>query len=158
MLPYTPYGRYRTFSFVDCPQSYNQPFTTLINKTNAEVSNIINPTYPGLAGIVRHMGRGLNTHPNLYNKQLAVLFLDPSLTIINSELISEIENLKQLGTKVFLINVGNTMWPNVQTLHSMSSQPYNNYIYNIPTYTQLLQTARHSPCSLRPLCNQKINI
>ncbi|CAI9721491.1 Hypothetical predicted protein [Octopus vulgaris] len=156
MLPYTPYGRYRTFSFVDCPQSYNQPFTTLINKTNAELGKLIKPTYPGLTGIVRHMGKGLNMHPNLYTKQLAVLFLDPSLTVLTAELMSEIENLKQLGTKVFLINVGNTIWPNVQTLHSMSSQPYTHYIYNIPSYNQLLYTAHHSPCSFRPLCNQKV--
>ncbi|GAB1606667.1 uncharacterized protein LOC115210474 [Argonauta hians] len=160
MLPHTIYGSYRTFSVVDCAsQTFSYPFTSLINKTKDELKDLIKPVKPGLVNIVKHMKSGLKSsgelsHPNsLYKKQLAVLFIDPLLTVLSPELISEIENLKEMGTKVLLINIGDALWRNGGQLHSLSSQPYNYYINTIPSYDQLLQTAYHSPCTFRPICN-----
>ncbi|XP_029635149.1 collagen alpha-1(XII) chain-like isoform X1 [Octopus sinensis] len=154
MLPYTGYGNFRVVSFAHCPVTFNVPVTSLIGKSYLETRNSVNIEVPGLANVIREMRKGkeVNDNPIISKKNTAVLFVDPSVTAITQEVLEESEKLKNEGSKVFLVNVGGNIWPQPQLLHSLSSQPYNNYIYNAPSYNQLLYKAHNTPFKFRAMC------
>ncbi|CAI9721495.1 Hypothetical predicted protein [Octopus vulgaris] len=154
MLPYTGYGNFRVVSFAHCPVNFNVPTTSLTGKSYSETRNSVNIAVPGLANVIREMRKGNETKDSTttWKKNTAVLFVDPSVTAITQEVLEESEKLKNEGSKVFLVNVGRNIWPQPQLLHSISSQPYNRYIYNFPTYNQLLYTAHNTPFKLRAMC------
>lgn len=161
LLPYTGYGNYGVVSYSYCPEIYNVPVTSLMNST-AEESIRRLPTsnrIPDLSDVVSRMGQDLHSNavrnfPNgIAGRQAGVIFLDPAVTAITPRLIRETNRLKNQGFKLFLINVGRVPWPQPRYLYTMSSQPYRNYMFRFPSYTNLLHRVRHAPFQFRALCN-----
>ena len=161
LLPYTGYGQFGVVSYSFCPDSLNVPITSLMN-TTAQESNHSVPTnnrIPDLSDVVYRMRKDLhssarrNLHNGLKSRQTAVLFVDPSVTVITPRLIRETSRLKKQGSRLFLINVGQMPWSQPHHLITMPSQPYYNYMLTFPTYTHLLHRVRHTPFQFRALCN-----
>lgn len=161
LLPYTVYEYFSVISYAYCPEYVNIPVISLKNKTFNELQNsvTVNANIPGLAEVVRQMRSEMYRRTLQYVQsghvlnRVAVLFVDPSVTVITKELIEETGRLKQQGVKLFIINVGQAVWPHPQYLHFISSQPHVNFIYSYPTYKQLLYTARYHPVQFRAMCN-----
>ena len=165
LLPYTGYKNFGVVSYPYCPEKYNIPVTSLVNRT-ASISNLrhVSPgRLPGVADVVRRMRRDLygqsvyNYKHGLRGRRSAVLFVDPATTRITPEVIHEARRLKQQGSKLFLVNVGQKRWPHPRTLRSLSSQPYQNYIFSAPTYDNLLSRAKRTPFQFRSLCNKYLS-
>ena len=158
LLPYTGYGHFGIVSYGYCPSSFNVPITSLMDKDHSIIKDSIvaDGKLPDLIDVVRKMRKVLSSNSGNIENQVAVLFVDPSVTTITPELTKEIEMLKKKGVKVYLINVGPCPWPQLDQLHSMSSQPYNRYIFSSPSYHQLLLQAQHNPLHFRPIYNQYV--
>lgn len=165
LLPYTGYGHFGVVSYAYCPENFNVPVTSLMDKKPSDIGSNVpsgNNKLPTLVDVVREMRKELNqrtiqnANKGLVGNQIAVLFVDPSATVITNDLMKETELLKQDGSKLFLINVGQGAWYQPQSLYSMSSQPYTHYMYNYPTYDQLLYSARHTPFQFRSMCNRYV--
>lgn len=163
LLPYTIYGHYGVVSYAFCPTSLNQPITSVMNETEDYIAyNGTEQGLPNLVDVLRQMRNNLNAQ-SLHNaqngrtgSQVGVLFLDPSLTAITTDLKEEAEKLKQDGAKLFLVTIGRNSWSYPDRLYSLSSQPYMNYMYRAMTYDQLLYRARYSPYQFRTMCNPYI--
>lgn len=167
LLPYTSYGNFGIVSYAYCPQSFNVPITSLKDKNYKKPTSDVHTMtkhekIPSLTDVVRQMRRDLNErgahnakHGRVGSKA-AVLFVDPFVTDLTPELMAETEMLKQSGSKLFLVNVGQGGWHQSQYLYSMSSQPYINYIYTYPTYDQLLYSVRNTPSMFRSMFNRYI--
>lgn len=161
LLPYTVYEYFSVISYAYCPEYVNIPVISLKNKTFNELQNsvTVHASIPGLVEVVRQMRSEMYRRAFRYVQsghvvnRVAVLFVDPSVNVITQELIEETGRLKQQGVKLFIINVGQVVWPHPQYLHFISSQPHVNFIYNYPTYEQLLYTARYNPLQFRKMCN-----
>lgn len=161
LLPYTVYEYFSVISYAYCPEYVNIPVISLKNKTFNELQNsvTVNANIPDLAEVVRQMRSEMYRLTFRYVQsghvlnRVAVLFVDPSVTVITKELIEETGRLKQQGVKLFIINVGQAVWPHPQYLHFISSQPHVNFIYSYPTYDQLLYTARYNRAQFRAMCN-----
>ena len=162
LLPYTGYGHFGVVSYAYCPENFNVPVTSLMDKKPSDIAHSVTSDnkIPTLVDIVRQMRKGLNdravqnANKGQVGSQVAVLFVDPSVTVITPDLMKEIGQLKQDGSKLFIINVGQKVWHQPQYLYSMSSQPYNNYMFTYPTYDQLLYTVKHTPFQFRSMCNR----
>lgn len=164
LLPHTGYGHFGIVSYGYCPSSFNVPITSLMNKDPSIIKeSVVNDgKLPDMVDVVRKMRHVLSTRTghNIISghieNQVAVLFVDPSVTTITPELTKEIEMLKKNGVKLYLVNVGPCAWPQPDQLHSMSSQPYHKYMFNSPSYHQLLLQAQHNPFHFRPIYNKFI--
>ncbi|CAE1302796.1 unnamed protein product [Acanthosepion pharaonis] len=146
LLPYTVYEYFSVISYAYCPEYVNIPVISLKNKTFNELQNsvTVNANIPGLAEVVRQMRSEMYRRTLQYVQsghvlnRVAVLFVDPSVTVITKELIEETGRLKQQGVKLFIINVGQAVWPHPQYLHFISSQPHSIRI--APTKNQMAAT------------------
>ncbi|XP_052823189.1 collagen alpha-1(XXVIII) chain isoform X2 [Octopus bimaculoides] len=152
LLPYTDYGNFAVVTYAHCPTSYDVPFTSLLNKSEADISHSIKLNVPGLADVVHQIGNELYKESNINKSKTAVLFIDPLVSVIKPDVVSETKKLKQNGAKVFLISVGRKEWRNIQLVRSLSSQPYHRYIYNAPNYNRLVQRAEYRPFQYRKMC------
>lgn len=90
-----------------------------------------------IVNIVRHMHWEMKSFKNSGGRQVAVLFVDSSSSVIPMQLSKMMEKLKKNYVEVFIIDIGTGKWPDVQLLHSISSQPSSDYLYRIKTYDQL---------------------
>ena len=161
-LSYSGYRNFGIIPYAYCPEYLNVPVTTLRNKNTSHLLNnvAVNATIPGLVEIVRQIRSQMYTralryvHSGHVAHQVAVLFVDPSVTVITRKLIEEASRLKEEGVKLYVINVGQNVWSHHHYLHSISSQPYVDYIYSYPTYEQLLYHARYDPLHFKAMCSQ----
>lgn len=90
-----------------------------------------------IVNIVRHMNWELKFSRNSSGRQVAVLFVDSSSSVIPMRLSKMMDGLKKNDVEVFIIDIGTGKWPDVQLLHSLSSQPSSDYLYRIQTYDKL---------------------
>lgn len=90
-----------------------------------------------IVNIVRHMNWELKFSRNSGGRQVAVLFVDSSSSVIPMRLSKMMDGLKKNDVEVFIIDIGTGKWPDVQLLHSLSSQPSSDYLYRIQTYDKL---------------------
>lgn len=165
LLPYTAYENFGLVSYAYCPEKYNIPVTSLTNRNNSITSlrQVTPGRLPGVADVIRRMRRDLygqsyyNRQHGIRGRQSAVLFVDPSITRITPNVMHEARRLKQQGSKLFLVNVGQKRWPRPRTLRSLSSQPHQNYIFSSPTYENLLSRVKRTPFQFRSLCNKYLS-
>lgn len=164
LLPYTGYGHFGIVSYGYCPSSFNVPITSLMDKDPSIIKDsvVTDGKLPDLVDVVRKMRHVLSTRSaqnaisDHTENQVAVLFVDPSVTTITPELTKEIKMLKKNGVQLYLVNVGRCAWPQPDQLYSMSSQPYHKYMFNSPSYHQLLLQAQRSPFHFRSIYNKSI--
>ncbi|CAE1302793.1 unnamed protein product [Acanthosepion pharaonis] len=164
ILPYTGYGHFGIVSYGYCPSSFNVPITSLMDKNPSIIKDsvVTDGKLPDLVDVVRKMRHVLSTRSaqngisGHIENQAAVLFVDPSVTTITPELTKEIKMLKKNGVQLYLVNVGRCAWPQADRLYSMSSQPYHKYMFNSPSYHQLLLQAQHNPLHFRSIYNKSI--
>ena len=164
LLPYTDYGHFGVVSYAYCPENFNVPVTSLMDKKPSDAAHSVTSDnkLPSLADVVRQMRNDFgsravkNTDKGHVGSQVAVLFVDPSVTVITPDLLKETNKLKQEGSKVFLISVGENVWNQPKYLQSLSSQPSKNYIFNYPTYDQLLSGIKSNPFQFRTMCNKSV--
>lgn len=163
-LPLSGYGRYSISSLAYCPDTFNIPVTSLMNKDPFDIQHSfqIGKRLPGLVDIVQQIQSDMaanivrNAITGRVGNQVAVLFIDPTVTVITPELLSATNALKRQGVKLFLINIGQNTWSQPRNLNSMSSQPYRSYVFNYPTYDQLLYSVKRTPFRFRAMCNQYV--
>ncbi|CAE1302778.1 unnamed protein product [Acanthosepion pharaonis] len=164
LLPYTGYGHFGVVSYAYCPENFNVPVTSLMDKEPSDIgSNVtIDIKLPTLADVVSEMRKELNeravenTKKGLVGNQIAVLFVDPSVTAITSDLMREAGKLKQDGSKLYLISVGESASHQSQYLHSLSSQPFKKYILSYPTYDQLLTSVKDNPSQFSTIATKSL--
>ena len=159
LLPYTGYGYYKVISHARCPENFNIPVTSLMGKNRFDIqrSVALNVNLPSLADVVRQMKNDLHARANrninggLQGNQVAILFIEPSVTGITSELIKETESLRRQGSKLFVVSVGQKHCCQPKQLRSLAGGP-NTFTY--PTYKQLLYSIKHTPFRFRAMCNR----
>ncbi|CAE1302799.1 unnamed protein product [Acanthosepion pharaonis] len=143
LLPYTGYGYYKVLSYAYCPENFNIPVTSLMNKNHFDVQRSItsNINVPGLAEVVRQIRSDLyaranqNKNAGFRGSEVAVIFIDPSVTVITPEVLRETEKLKQQGSKLFVVSVGQKECCLPNRFYSLAGRA-NTFTY--PTYKQLL--------------------
>lgn len=159
LLPYTGYGYYKVLSYAYCPENFNIPVTSLMNKNHFDVQRSItsNINVPGLAEVVRQIRSDLyaranqNKNAGFRGSEVAVIFIDPSVTVITPEVLRETEKLKQQGSKLFVVSVGQKECCLPNRFYSLAGRA-NTFTY--PTYKQLLYAVRHFPFRFRAMCHK----
>ncbi|XP_014785251.1 uncharacterized protein LOC106879988 [Octopus bimaculoides] len=152
-MPYSGYSHYSIISWSKRPLHVNFP----LSKHDSDRRK---PHIPDLADIVEKIRNDLSSttakeEHNLDNiPPVVVLFVDPIETKLTIPLINAVEQLKQSGARVFLLNIGINKWPKQGTLELLSSKPSHLHIVHAPSYRQLLNRALNTPYQFRLLSNQ----
>lgn len=154
-MPYSGYSHYSVVSWSKRPLHVNFP----LSKHDSDRRK---PHIPDLADIVEKIRNDLPSASvkedhNLGNGDIppvVALFVDPIETKLTIPLINAVEQLKQSGARVFLLNIGNSKWPKQETLELLSSKPSMLHIVHAPSYRQLLNRALNTPYQFRLLSSQ----
>lgn len=160
-LKHSGYGYFRVITNAYCPKPFQVPIPSLIHKAPLPLQNLVpvNVVIPSLVDIVREMNAEFYTRAIRYARagrttnQVAILFIDPLLTVITPELIVETQKLKENGVRLFVINVGQPNLPQAQPLQLISSRPFVEYIYNFPMYDQPVYNVRRAPFVFKDMCH-----
>lgn len=164
ILPLNYYGHFSIISKYDCTgtgnnlKSLNIPLMPVTNKTLLAAGNSIKWYLPGLESIVHQLASNLykrnlrNAQKGVMGHEVTVLFVDSSKTILTSKLKKEIESLKRMGSKVFVIDVGQSNWAEPKLLEGLSSQPSEHYNFKVTTYKDLLDKKRLPPHKFQANC------
>ncbi|CAI9721492.1 Hypothetical predicted protein [Octopus vulgaris] len=156
ILPLNYYGHFSIISEYDCKgtennlKSLNIPLMPVTNKTLLAAGNSIKWHLPGLESIVLQLASNLykrnlqNAYKGVRGHEVTVLFVDSSKTILTPKLKKNVESLKRMGSKVFVIDVGQSNWAEPKLVEDMSSQPSKHYNIKVPTYKDLLNK-KHLP-------------
>ncbi|XP_014771412.1 collagen alpha-1(XII) chain [Octopus bimaculoides] len=164
ILPLNYYGHFSIISEYDCTgtgnnlKSLNIPLMPVTNKTILAAENSIKWYLPGLESIVHQLASSLykrnlqNAQKGVMGYEVTVLFVDSSKTILTPELKKEVESLKRMGSKVFVIDVGQSNWAKPKLLKGLSSQPSEHYVFKVTTYKDLLDKKRLPPHKFQADC------
>ncbi|GAB1606761.1 collagen alpha-1(XXVIII) chain-like [Argonauta hians] len=154
ILPYQPFGFFAIISEYECqgPNSnfkrLNIPLTQVGNKTQFHTAAPIKWHLPGMSSITRQLVSNLynrninNAYKGVQGHEVTVLFFDSSMTLLTPELEKNIQSLKRLGSKVYIVDIGDSNWADPKFVQSLSSQPSKQFTFKAPTYGSLLDKSR----------------
>ncbi|XP_052823190.1 collagen alpha-1(XII) chain [Octopus bimaculoides] len=156
VIAYTGYDNFAVLSFTHCPESFNVPATAVKSSQGSAFNQNVKVTVPNLSDLIREIREKYqHEQSNKVGPQTAVLFLDPSVTVLTPDVVDETQKLKDVGFTVYIVTVGWKEWPIPEVIYMMSSKPYKAHLFKAPTYSRLLYKARYMPFQFKKLRNKK---
>ena len=150
LLPHIKYGKFALISNPQCLQNYNIPLKSAENEDITVLLHSLNQKKnPGLVDIIRHMNKELFKETYFKNEErpkrlIGVLFVDPSVSEITSEVLLEADEMKKNGIELFVISIG-SVWTDARLVTELSSQPHQDFIFYVPTYKDLVKLGQRLP-------------
>ncbi|XP_029635146.1 uncharacterized protein LOC115210637 isoform X1 [Octopus sinensis] len=156
VIAYIGYDNFAVLSFTHCPESFNVPATPVKSSQGSAFNQNVKVNVPNLSDLIRQIREKYHhEQPNKVGPQTAVLFLDPSVTVLTPDVVDETQKLKDVGFTVYIVTVGWREWPIPEVIYMMSSKPYKAHLFKAPTYSRLLYKARYMPFQFKKLRNKK---
>ncbi|CAE1158268.1 unnamed protein product [Acanthosepion pharaonis] len=155
LLPHIGYDKFALVSNALCTPNFNIPLQPAINEDLSKLLPRLNEEKRHvLVDIIRQMNKELFKEANFKNdknpkRQIGVLFVDPSVSTITSEVLLEAGEMKKKGFELFVIAIGNAIWTDPEMFAELSSQPHHEFIISVPTYNNLLPMVKHLPLHIR---------
>ncbi|GAB1598186.1 uncharacterized protein LOC115210223 [Argonauta hians] len=153
LLPYMNYQYFGITSYAYCPSGVSVPLTPLLNTSKVPFEETSLPTLVDVVRKIRNLVYTHVIHQAHYGTPTAVLFIDSAFTNISDNLLEETRKLKDVGTRLFVVNIGSGRFPKNRESYFLSSQPYDYYTYNIKDYKELINLAKNSPNKFTYMCN-----
>ncbi|GAB1606723.1 collagen alpha-5(VI) chain-like [Argonauta hians] len=151
LLPNKTTGFFGVITNSYLPNDYSIPLSPFTKKRNYNFTKDVNiMKSSGTIGVLKRMNdilykKGSSDNDAVFKRLIGVIFVDPSFTNINPDMLIEANAFKDSGFELYVVSVGKRRWRNVRALVSLSSQPHRRFLLNVPTYQHLVDNVSRSP-------------